>query len=79
MNFGQALSALHNGNAVQRSGWNGKGMVLRLQVPDENSKMTLPYIYLEYPEGSPPYPNGARVPWLASQTDLLSGDWDIVE
>lgn len=78
MDFGSALLALKLGNKVARSGWNGKGMWLQLQVPDEHSKMTLPYIYIEYPVGSAAYPNGSRVPWLASQTDLLSEDWEII-
>lgn len=78
MNFGQAIDALRGGNAVQRTGWNGKGMWLRLQVPDAQSKMTLPYIYIEYPEGHPAYPQGSRVPWLASQSDMLAEDWYIV-
>lgn len=78
MNFGQALEALKQGKKVARSGWNGKGMWLNLQVPDENSKMTLPYVYIEYPAGHVAYPNGSRVPWLASQTDLLSEDWEEV-
>jgi hypothetical protein len=78
-NFGWALFELKRGNKVQRSGWNGKGMWLKLQRPDENSKMTLPYIYIEYPQGHLIYPNGAKVPWLASQTDLLSDDWDIIK
>lgn len=78
MDFGYALNALREGRAVYRSGWNGKGMWLKLQIPDLNSKMTLPYIYIEYPMGHPAYPDGAKVPWLASQTDLLSDDWEIV-
>lgn len=53
-------------------------MWLKLQTPDANSKMTLPYIYIEYPVGHPAYPNGSRVPWLPSQTDLLSKDWEYV-
>lgn len=75
LNFGQALVWLKKGKAVYRSGWNGKGMWLLLQTPDANSKMTLPYIYIEYPVGHPAYPNGSRVPWLASQTDILANDW----
>jgi hypothetical protein len=75
LNFGQALVWLKKGKAVYRSGWNGKGMWLQLQTPDANSKMTLPYIYIEYPKGHPAYPNGSRVPWLASQTDILANDW----
>lgn len=84
MDFCYALNALREGKKVARSGWNGKGMWLCLQVPDdirgafEFSKMTLPYIYIEYPVGHVAYPNGSRVPWLASQTDLLAEDWGIV-
>ena len=75
LNFGQALEWLKKGKAVHRAGWNGKGMWLLLQTPDANSKMTLPYIYIEYPKGHPAYPNGSRVPWLGSQTDILANDW----
>ena len=72
--FGQALLMLKEGHKVYRHGWNGKGLWLELQVPDEHSKMTLPYIYINYPSDAINTP-GARVPWLASQTDLLANDW----
>jgi hypothetical protein len=80
VNFGHALEALKAGQSVQRSGWNGKGLTLKLQVPDAHSKMTLPYIYMEYPTNvpNPGAPAGARVPWLASQTDVLADDWAVV-
>jgi Protein of unknown function (DUF2829) len=78
MNFGWALNELKSGGIVCRRGWNGKGMWLRLQVPDEHSKMTLPYIYIEYPATSAAYPGGSRVPWLASQTDMLAEDWELM-
>lgn len=71
MDFGNALNALKSGHSVARSGWNGKGMWLRLQRPDDNSKMTLPYIYMSTAQGD-------LVPWLASQTDMLADDWEIV-
>jgi hypothetical protein len=77
-NFGEALDALKHDHKVAREGWNGKGMWLLLQRPDADSKMTLPYIYIEYPAGHVAYPQGCRVPWLASQTDLLADDWVIV-
>lgn len=70
--FGWAIKQLHNGDAVQRKNWNGKGQYLMLQVPDANSKMTLPYIYITTVQGD-------RVPWLASQTDMLATDWQVVE
>lgn len=73
--FSWALQLLKQGNRVRRSGWNGKNMWLALQQPDANSKMTLPYIYIEYPVGHIAYPMGCRVPWVASQTDLLAEDW----
>jgi hypothetical protein len=72
MNFGDALKALWQGVAVAREGWNGKNQFLRLQSPDEHSKMTLPYIYITTVQGD-------RVPWLASQTDLLALDWTLVD
>lgn len=77
MKFGAALEALELGMRVVRDGWNGKGMWLELQRPDANSKMTLPYIYINYPDDAKTTP-GARVPWLASQTDMLSSDWMVV-
>ena len=77
MDFGQALTQLRSGEKVSRANWNGKGIWLELQRPDAHSKMTLPYIYVEYPAGHPAYVQGSRVPWLASQTDLLSDDWKI--
>lgn len=74
MNFGNALQVLKSGGKVQRDGWNGKGLWLELQTPDAHSKMTLPYLYLNYPDDAQNTP-GARVPWLASQTDVLAEDW----
>ena len=71
MNFGQAITSLKAGEMVRRSGWNGKGMYLALQVPDAGSKMSLPYIYMSTVDRQ-------MVPWLASQTDMLSEDWEVV-
>ena len=72
--FGWALRQLKKGLKVARKGWNGKGLWLELQRPDAHSKMTLPYIYMNYPKGDK-YHDGCRVPWLASQTDMLEEDW----
>jgi hypothetical protein len=77
MDFGASLQELKRGNKVARSGWNGVGLWLELQTPDANSKMTLPYIYINYPDDAKTTP-GAKVPWLASQTDMLAEDWSIV-
>jgi hypothetical protein len=69
--FGWAIKQLRNGSKVSRSGWNGKGMWLVLQVPDAHSKMSLPYIYMSTAQG-------ALVLWPASHTDVLATDWDVV-
>ena len=74
MKIGQALEELKAGGKVARDGWNGKGLWLELQTPDAHSKMTLPYLYINYPADAQNTP-GARVPWLASQTDILADDW----
>lgn len=66
--FGWAIKQLRNGSKVYREGWNGKGMWLELQVPDENSKMMRPYIFMSPVDGK-------LVPWVASQTDVLGEDW----
>ena len=71
MNFGEALHELKCGRCMARSGWNGKGMWIELQRPDNTSFMTLPYIYMSTADGN-------LVPWLASQTDLLANDWSLV-
>jgi hypothetical protein len=71
MDFGQALTALRDGSRVTRDGWNGKGMYIELQVPDEHSKMRRPYLFMRPVDGD-------LVPWVASQTDLLAEDWRTV-
>ena len=78
MDFSNALIGLKCGRKVAREGWNGKGLWLELQVPDAHSKMTLPYIFISYPADAKNTP-GARVPWLASQTDMLAEDWKLVD
>jgi hypothetical protein len=72
MDIGQAVRRLLSGDRVGRSGWNGKGQWLELQEPDDNSKMTLPYVFIHTVQGD-------LVPWLCSQTDLLATDWESVE
>lgn len=79
--FGEAIKYLKRGFKVARKGWNGKGIYLEMQKPDEHSKMTLPYIYIvtnTLVSDNPHAPRGV-VPWLASQTDMLCEDWCFVE
>jgi hypothetical protein len=68
VSFSRALELLKEGHRVTRVGWNGADQWLKLQTPDEHSKMRKPYIYISPVDGE-------LVPWLASQTDLLDEDW----
>ncbi len=71
MTIGDALTVLRDGGRVTRTGWNGPDQWIALQVPDENSKMRKPYLYISPVDGE-------LVPWLASQTDILADDWTSV-
>ena len=71
MNFGQAIQELKKGKKLKRKGWNGKGIFIAIQFPDEHSKMTAPYLYVESRFG--------RVPWKETMIELLSNEWQIVE
>ncbi len=78
--FGFALEALKDGEKLARKGWNGKGIFIELQKPDENSKMSSPYIFIDttgLQTDNVDAPK-SRVPWLASQTDMLAKDWEIL-
>lgn len=68
MNFSNALNGLKAGHRMTREGWNGVGLFVELQRPDEHSKMSEPYACLNHPDGR-------RVPWVPTQTDMLADDW----
>ena len=87
MSFGLAIEAMKKGKKVARRGWNGKGMFL-YYVPEgrypartdaaksiatEDGKVDYgAYIAMKTAQGN-------VVPWLASQTDILADDWEVVE
>ena len=89
--FGTAVEALKQGARVAREGWNGKGMFLSLVKGretdyhvnsevfgtgnDGNSQNQLPVLDAIYMKTA----DNKLVPWLASQTDVLAEDWQIVE
>lgn len=88
MNFGQALEALKAGKKVARSGWNGKKMWLIL-TPGRTINDIEPNSFYDKCKFEPPVvinghidmkaADGSMVVgWLASQTDMLSDDWEIV-
>ena len=92
MNFGQAIEALKEGKKVLRTGWNGKNMYLWLkpattiksdwckdpmlkEIVDSNGGETeaLGTICMKTAD------NKILTGWLASQTDMLSEDWIILQ
>ena len=77
MDFSDALKHIKRGFQVFNTGWNGRGMFLEMQVPDEHSKMGLPYIYINMPNDHPLFP-AKMVPWTPSQLDLMSDGWEVV-
>lgn len=73
MKFGEALKALEAGKLVARAGWNGKGMWLALEGAQTlvDNRLLLAHIVMSTVGGD-------LVPWVASHTDLLAGDWQEV-
>lgn len=46
-NFSVAFEKVKQGKAIARTGWNNPDIRVLMQTPDENSKMTKPYLYME--------------------------------
>ncbi len=93
MTFGFAIEAARKGAKIARKGWNGKGMFLFISCPDSKnvpseafwsvhgrkfaeqnggSAKVLPYLLMKTADD-------CIVPWLASQTDVLASDWQVVD
>jgi len=73
MNFGKALEVLKSGGKVARSGWNGKTMYLGICEGGglRDGYRTQDFIYMKTAQDT-------IVPWLASQSDVLAEDWELV-
>lgn len=87
--FEAALAAVRNGSRIARTGWNGKGMFVVYQkgYPDGIAINANTAEATGIPQGTVctfrPYlmmktVHDDFVPWVASQTDLLAEDWEIV-
>lgn len=70
LNFSQALEYLKQGRGMRLSHWSAD-VVVRIQYPDTNSKMTAPYLFVESRFG--------KVPWKETFIELFSNEWEIVE
>lgn len=89
--FGTAVHWLRNGEKLARKGWNGKGMYIWLvpeatvpkewikdkglleAIGDNESMECLGFIRMKTADGK------ILSGWLASQTDMLANDWELVE
>lgn len=93
-NFGEAIQALKQGKRVARSGWNGKGMFLFLlpagTVPTKAIYDPALRAVIESEVGGETFEALGSIRmftadkkvltgWLASQTDMLSEDWQILD
>jgi len=93
LNFGKAIEALKIGKRVSRSGWNGKGMFLFLlpsgTVPTKAIHDPALREVIEQELGVDEFEALGSIRmftadkkiltgWLASQTDMLSEDWCIL-
>lgn len=86
LSFGLAIEAAKMGKKIARAGWNGKGMYVFLA--DEDIAFTTDADMTEFLDEDVTV-HGMMVMrtaqktiapgWLASQTDMLSDDWYIVE
>lgn len=84
--FNLALSALKDGAHVARNGWNGKGMYIFLIGTDTSNPVFGGWTYTNGKNDNFPLlpfiamktADDKVVPWLASQTDILAEDWEIV-
>lgn len=92
LTFGMAVEALKKGSKVARTGWNGKGMFLWLKpatvVKSDWCKDPLLKSLADANGGEvealgticmKTADNKILTGWLASQTDMLSEDWMIIE
>lgn len=93
LNFGAAIEALKSGRKIRRSGWNGKGMFLFLlpagtipksAIHDPMLKKVLENNGSDHFEAlgtirMKTADDKILTGWLASQTDILSEDWEILE
>ena len=93
MDFGQAIRELKAGSRVAREGWNGKHMFIIYVPGTPNAKFSegTPY-YKALENGGNQLPENGINPhidmytatgefqpgWLASQTDMLADDWEIL-
>ena len=87
LSFSEALVFIRSGNKLARQGWNGKGIFVYF-VPGSTFSVNRPPLLGIFEEGHridyKPHidmkaADGSCSVWTASQTDILTNDWYIVE
>ena len=68
MTFGEAMDNILDGGGMRLEQWSPE-VFIRIQHPDENSKMTASYFYADSRFG--------KVPWIPTQIEMFSGEWGI--
>ena len=84
LTFGLAIEALKQGFKVARKGWNGKGQYVELASNISYVNANKEIINCEHDAiGNKALvfvgTSGIQMGWLASQSDMLAEDWQIVE
>ena len=84
MDFSEAIKILKNGGKVQRRGWNGKNQYIELATNISYKNAAGEIINVDHETmGNKAIAfvgtSGVQVGWLASQADMLSEDWKLVE
>lgn len=84
MNFGLALDALRTGHKVSRRNWNGKGQYIELAlrisyIDHKGNEINANHDTMGNKAIAFVGNQGVQLGWLASQADMLSDDWYIVE
>ena len=84
MNFGQALEALKDGKKVARRGWNGKNQYIELATNISYMNAAGDVVNCNHDAiGNKAIAfvgtSGVQMGWLASQSDMLAEDWEIVD
>lgn len=69
MNFEKALDLAKRGRVIRLSDWS-KELVVKVQFPDKNSKMTTPYLYIE------DLKDNIRSPLVINNLILFSENWE---
>ena len=84
MNFGKALEEMKKGKKVKRAGWNGKNQYIELATNVSYKNTNGEIINVNHETmGNKAIAfvgtSGVQLGWLASQADMLSEDWEIIE